>query len=52
MAARSTACALDVAALHASAAQSSWIQTLGYWPLNVMQRHMARSRNAQIVATC
>jgi radical SAM superfamily enzyme YgiQ (UPF0313 family) len=32
--------------------ESSWIQTTAFWPLNVMQRHMARSRNAQIVATC
>ncbi|HEV7730710.1 MAG TPA: radical SAM protein [Candidatus Binatia bacterium] len=32
--------------------ESSWIQTTAFWPLNVMQRHMARSRAAQMLPIC
>jgi len=28
--------------------QSSWLQTLGYWPLNLMQRHLATTVVARI----
>ena len=39
-------CGVDVAALRRCRRRSSWIQRVGFWPLNVMQHRLSRGRIA------
>jgi len=31
--------------------RSSWIQRIGFWPLNVMSRRMARTRSSAVATS-